>query len=183
MAIDIIFGRTRRNWARGIAAPSTTGLSDEVTLRLTEPEIAMLAELAATRARADAGDGASRKKLKKLASRVTDLERRASRGDSSSARTLLVLRESGVLRTIQPVVMGGRVRQAPVRRLASVAGSNQVSNTSYRVAVLRQARRVAGGRPPTTSDFVRAKARVDGAMRQSGVSLHIPGSRPGRITR
>jgi hypothetical protein len=83
---------------------------------------------------------------------------------------------------MQPVVMGGLVRQFPARLLAS-SGGGEVSNTNYRVAVLRQARRVAGGRPPTTLDFVRAKARVDGAMRQAGISLFIPGSRPGRVTR
>ena len=59
MACDLILGRTRRNLSRGAcAAPSSTPppVSDEVTLRLTEPEMAMLADLAATKMRADLGD-------------------------------------------------------------------------------------------------------------------------------
>jgi hypothetical protein len=166
MARDLFLGRTRRNWARGACSRSLTPISDEVTFRLTELEIAMLAELAATRARASSGDRSAKKKIAGLAKKLASLERRAARGDAAARRTLLVLRESGALQPVQVLTMGGE----------------QVSNTDYRVAVLRQARRLAGGRPPRTLDFARAKSAVDGAMRAANISLFLPGSRQGRVT-
>ena len=166
MARDLILGRTRRNWARGTCSRALAPISDDASLRLTELEIAMLAEIAATRARASSGDRAAKRKVASLAKTVASLERRAARGDASARRTLRVLRESGALRPVQVFAMGGE----------------QVSNTSYRVAVLRQARRLAGNRPPRTLDFARAKSAVDGAMRAAGISLFLPGSRRGRVT-
>lgn len=177
MARDLFFGHTRRNWARGLrptggCSTAQPTMSDEVTLRLTEPEIAMLAEVAATKARADAGDRASRKKIAKLTARVAKLKQRASRGDASARRTLLVLNESGVFRPTQTITMGGPL---------CVLGE-QISNQDYRVAVLKQARRTAGGQAPTTLHFFKAKSAVDGTMRRAGLSLYLPGSRPGRVT-
>lgn len=166
MARDLFLGQTRRNWARGACSRSLAKVSDEVTLRLTELEIAMLAEIAATRARASSGDRAAKKKVALIAKKVASLEKRAARGDASARRSLRVLRESGALRPVQVFAMGGE----------------QVSNTSYRVAVLRQARRLAGGRPPRTLDFARAKSAVDDAMRAANISLFLPGSRRGRVT-
>jgi hypothetical protein len=165
MARDLILGKTRRSWARGFRLPPPD-ISDEVTLRLTETEMTMLAEVAATKARADAGDRGSRRQISRLASRVAVLEKRAARGDAEAARTLRVLRESGVFRPSQSITMG----------------AERVSNQDYRIAVLRQAQRVAGKRRPTTLDFFRAKSAVDGTMRRAGLALFLPGSRPGRIT-
>lgn len=173
MARDLIFGKTRRSWARGTAcSASPSPMSDEVTLRLTEPEIAMLAEVAATKARADAGDRGSRKKISKLSAKVASLQKKANRGDAGAKRTLLVLRESGVFRPTQTITMGGPL---------CVLGE-QISNQDYRVAVLKQARRAAGGQAPTTLHFFKAKSAVDGTMRRAGLSLYLPGSRPGRVT-
>jgi len=164
MASDIVLGKTRRNWARGVLP--TVIASDEVTFRLTEPEMSMLAEVAATKARAEAGDRDSRKKMDKLSTKIASLKKKASRGDPGSQRILLVLRESGVFQRGQTITMG----------------EERVTNQSYRVAVLRAARRSAGSRRPTTLDFFRAKTAVDGTMRKAGISLFLPGSRPGRIT-
>jgi hypothetical protein len=179
MALDLIFGRTRRSWARGseISRPASSAflmvtMTDEVTLRLTEPEIAMLSEMSATKMRADAGDRAAQKKMRGLAKRMRGLEERARRGDAAARRSLLVLRESGVFQPTQTINMTGMTGM----------GGEQVSNQSYRIAVLRQARRLAGPRPPTTLDFFRAKSAVDGTMRKAGISLYLPGSRPGRVT-
>jgi hypothetical protein len=178
MARDLFLGRTRRNWARESCSSSPSGrrpsppITDEVSLRLTEPEIAMLAELAATKSRAEAGDRPSRKKMQKLNKRVASLKKKAVRGDASAKRTLLVLNESGVFRPTQTITMGGPL---------CVSGA-QISNKDYRVAVLKQARRVAGNQTPTTIHFFKAKSAVDGTMRKAGLSLFLPGSRRGRVT-
>jgi hypothetical protein len=165
MARDIVLGRTPRNWARGVL-PAPTPTSDEVTVRLTEAEMSMLAEVAATKARAEAGDRGARSRMAKLASKIASLKKKASRGHEPSRRTLLVLRESGVFQGTQSITLG----------------NERVSNVDYRIAVLRQARRAAGNRSPTTRDFARAKSDVDGTMRRAGIALFMPGSRPGRVT-
>jgi len=127
----------------------------------------MLAELAATKVRATAGDKKARKKMRQLSDRFTSLKKKAGRGDDSAARTLRVLRESGIFQPVQTITMGA---------------DNQISNKTYRVAVLRQARRLSKMTKPTTLDFYRAKSAVDGAMRQAGISLFLPGSRSARAT-
>jgi len=132
----------------------------------------MLAELAATKSRAEAGDRSSRKKMRKLTARVATLKKKANRGDASAKRTLLVLNESGVFQPTQTITMGGPL---------CVSGE-QISNQNYRIAVLKHARRVAGNQTPTTLHFFKAKSAVDGTMRNAGISLFLPGSRPGRIT-
>jgi hypothetical protein len=164
MAYDLIFGKTKRNWAIGYQA--LPPMSDEVTVKLTEAEISMLAELAASKAQADAGDRQARGKMAKLSAKVSSLKKRAARGDESAKRTLLVLRESGIFNKSQSITMGNEA----------------VSNQDYRVAVLRQARRVARGKRPTTLDFFKAKTAVDGTMRKAGIALFLPGSLPGRVT-
>lgn len=165
MARDLFLGKTRRSWSRGYQpAPSAT--TDEVTVRLTESEISMLAEVSATKALAEAGDRGARKKMDKLAAKIATHKKKAGRGDPGSQRILLVLRESGVFQRGQTITMG----------------EERVTNQAYRIAVLRQARRSAGSRKPTTLDFFRAKTAVDGTMRKAGISLFLPGSRPGRIT-
>jgi hypothetical protein len=170
MGIDLILGKTNRNWARGLpAAPSPAPTSDEVSLRLTEPEMRMLAELSSVKMRADAGDRAAKKRLAKTARDVARLQKKAARGDVRARRTLLVLRESGVFQRGQTIALGGEAE-------------GLVPNQSYRAAVLRQARRLARGDRPTTRHFVAAKSAVDGTMRKHGLAIYLPGSQPGRVT-
>lgn len=166
MARDLILGRTRRNWSRGSCSPQIAS-TDEVDFRLTPPEMAMLAELAATKMRADAGDKAAKKKVAEFARKVTVLKARARRGDASATRALRVLTESGVFRGTQTFSLGGDV---------------VIPNLTYRAVVLRQAHKVAGGRKPSTRDFYRAKSSVDKVMGRAGISLFLPGARPGRVT-
>jgi hypothetical protein len=159
----------------------------------------MLAELAATKSRAEAGDRSSRKKMRKLVARVASLKKKAIRGDASAKRTLLVLNESGVFQPTQTITMGGppcgsnACEAERLSRSRSIAGGfgnplrvpmsgEQISNQNYRIAVLKHARRVAGNQPPTTLHFFKAKSEVDGTMRNAGISLFLPGSRPGRVT-
>jgi len=168
MACDLILGRTRRNWSRGCPAPvpAPEPTSDEVTLRLTEPEMAMLADLAATKMKADLGAREAKKKMLAMAKKVASLQKQSRRGDAGAKRALLVLSESGVFRGTQSFTLGNEL----------------VPNTAYRATVLRQAMKVSGSRKPTTLDFYRAKSAVDRAMGQAGISLYLPGSRPGRVT-
>lgn len=55
-----------------------------------------------------------------------------------------------------------------------------LSHSGYRVLVLRRALK-AGPRPDTRAMYL-AKRDVDRAMENAGVSVQIPGSRPGRRT-
>lgn len=163
MALDLILGKTRRNWAREtIPSPAA---SDEVTLKMTEAEAAMVTDLATTKMRADAGDRAARKKLAISMKKIAKL-RKLARTDKAARRALLVLRESGVLR-------------GPALTFAMGA---EIPNATYRRAVFSQALRAAGGRRPSTIDVFRAKAAVDGVMRKAGISLYLPGAGRGRIT-
>ena len=169
MARDLIFGRTKRNWSRGAcAAPQ---LSDEVTLRLTDAELAMLADIASTKALADMGDRSAQKKRSGVKKKLKGIQKAARRGDPKARRSLLVLEESGVFRGIQTFSLGAFVGD----------DTSLVPNVAYRAAVLRQAHKVSGGRP-STKDFYSAKKAVDGAMASAGLSLYLPGARPGRVT-
>lgn len=179
MARDLILGRTRRNWARGQrtcspAEPAAVPISDEVTLRLSPKEMDLLAQLSAAKVRADAGDRAAAAQVAKVARGLKKVRAKAARGDQESKRLLLVLRESGVFRGVQTMSLGD-----------DVAPAGTVSNLNYRVAVLRQARKSARANQhpqPTTRDFYLAKTAVDGAMREAGLSLFLPRSRPARQT-
>ena len=168
MARDLILGRTLRNWSRGSCSPQIT-LTDEVDFRLTPTEMAMLADLAATKMRSDAGDKLAKKKVAEFSRKVAALKVRARRGDASASRALRVLSESGVFRGTQSFSMGGD-------------GDVVIPNITYRAVVLRQAHKVAGGRKPSTRDFYRAKSSVDKVMGRAGISLFLPGARPGRVT-
>jgi len=175
MAYDLAFGRrTRRNWSRdsvprSLVVVQKITMSDEVTFQMSPKEMAMLADLAETRMRADAGDKKARRKMAEFAKKVRVLEKKARKGDAEARRTLLVLRESGALQPVQSITMG--------------MGLELVPNDNYRAAVYRQAMRRAGGKRPTTVDFYRAKSAVDGMMRKIGASLYLPGARRGRVTR
>jgi hypothetical protein len=54
---------------------------------------------------------------------------------------------------------------------------------AYRVAILRRARRLTGGKQPTAKQMAQAQASVDKDMRMHGLDVAIPGGRPGRVTR
>ena len=126
----------------------------------------MLADLATTSLRADSGDRAAKVKLAKVARSIAGLRKLAKRGDPVAKRSLLVLQESGVFRGTQTFSMGADA---------------QVPNTSYRATVLRQAVKLANGKKPTTRDFFAAKSKVDAVMNDAGLTLYLPGSRPGRV--
>lgn len=168
MALDLILGKIKRDWSLGRPSqslvPSPT--SDEVTLRLTQPEMDMLAEIAATKMRADAGDRAARRKIAKLAKKVAGMQSKAKRGDASAQRSLRVLKESGALVSVTSMTMG----------------EETIPNVVYRAAVLKQAAKAAGKNRPTTKHFFRAKSAVDKVMGRAGISLYLPGAAPGRVT-
>jgi hypothetical protein len=168
VALDLLFGKLKRDWSIGRPSQSLvpSPLSDEVTLRLTQPEMAMLAEIAATKQRADAGDRAAKKKLSKLAKKVASLRVKAKKGDPSARRSLRVLKESGALVSVTAMTMG----------------SETIPNVVYRAAVLKQASKAASGKKPTTKHFFAAKSAVDKVMGRAGISLYLPGAAPGRVT-
>lgn len=83
------------------------GISDEVTLRLTDAEVEMLSAWATVRARADSGDRKARQKLAQLERRVAALTRSARRGNAKAKRELAVLTESGILERSQSIAMNG----------------------------------------------------------------------------
>ena len=141
-------------------------MMDEVTTRLTEPEMAMLADIASTKMLADMGDKEAIRKMVGVVKKIASLRKQAKRGDAGAKRALLVLSESGVFRGTQSFSMG----------------SDRIPNTLYRAAVLKQACKSAGGKNPSTKDFFRAKSSVDKVMGKAGISLYLPGSQPGRIT-
>lgn len=171
MALDLLFGRTKRNWSRGCAPHSAQrlALSDEVDFRLTETEMKTVVEIVTLKAKADAGDPEARLKMKVLAKRMVALRSRAKKGDRAAKRALDVLRETGVFNESQTITMG----------------SELVAHDTYRVAVLNQARKLAqrsNRRRPATKDFYQAKKAVDNVMSQAGISLYLPGARRGRLT-
>jgi len=174
VARDLIFGTTRRNWARGAATRPKIALSDEVDFRLTADEMKMVSDVAATKVSADAGDPRARRKLGEIKKKVALLERLARRGDPQARRTLEVLKQSGVFNRSQSFSLG---YEMPIQ--------TEIAHDDYRVAVLRQANRLAkmsGASRPTTKHFYLAKKAVDDTMAEHGISLYLPGSRPSRLT-
>jgi hypothetical protein len=85
----------------------TMPMTDEVTLRFTDAEVALISALATARARADAGDRQARARMAQLNHQVVSLARLAKRGNAGAARRLLVLRESGILQRSQSLAMNG----------------------------------------------------------------------------
>ena len=171
MAHDLLFGRTKRNWARGAACEIHPGpVSDEVTVKLTPAEMDMLADIASTKMLADLGDKDARKKMSGINKKVAGLKKQAKRGDPKAKRALYVLAESGVFRGVQTFSLGG------------VGTEAHIPHSAYRATIVRQATKLAGGGRPTTKHFYLAKKAVDQVMDDAGVSLYLPGARPGRIT-
>jgi hypothetical protein len=181
MAYDILLGKTRRNWARGA---QTTVIPPEIpqegvaTIQLTEAEMDKLADIAATKIAADMGNKAALRKMVVVRKNVAKLQRVARKGDpaarAKAKRALAVLEQSGVFRDYQSFSLTDLSGDALETSL--------VPNTAYRAAILSRAVKLAGGRKPTTKDFHGAKKSVDKDMSAAGLSLYLPGARPGRIT-
>lgn len=173
MAWDLLFGKTKRNWARSCAprAPQRLALTDEVDFRLTETEMKTVVEIVALKAKADAGDPEARLKMKILAKRMISLRARAKKGDRAAKRALDVLQQTGVFNESQTITLGN--------------DPQLIAHDTYRIAVLNQAQKLArksNRRRPTTKDFYLAKKAVDNVMSQAGISLYLPGARRGRLT-
>lgn len=174
MARDLVLGRTRRNWARGPVGSTKIAVTDEVDFRLSADEMKMVSDVAATKMSADAGDPRSKRKLADLRRKISLLEKLSKKGNPQAKRTLDVLRQSGVFQKSQTFSLG---YEMPVQA--------NIAHDDYRVAVLRQAQRLAkmsGAKRPTTKQFYLAKKAVDGTMAEHGISLYLPGSRPSRLT-
>ncbi|MFI5091335.1 MAG: hypothetical protein ACHP7P_14905, partial [Terriglobales bacterium] len=118
MARDLFLGETDTSWSRGKSNPTTSGynghwkfirgdVSDSESFSFTESEKSMLARLAATKSRADAGDQGAKKKLALLTIHVASLRARAGKGDAEAKRALLVLRESGIFNPMQKLDVSG----------------------------------------------------------------------------
>ena len=68
------------------------------------------------------------------------------------------------------------------RRGSSTVVGNAIPHENYRVAVMKAAVKSAGGGQPTTKDFFKAKAAVDKVIGKSGITIYMPGAKPGRRT-
>jgi hypothetical protein len=58
---------------------------------------------------------------------------------------------------------------------------NELSHNEYRALVMRQASKLGNGNP-NSKHFFAAKSAVDRSLGRIGVSIMIPGARPGRKT-
>ena len=63
----------------------------------------------------------------------------------------------------------------------SIVG-NAIPHDNYRVAVMKAAVKSANGRRPTTKDYFAAKSAVDKVIGKSGITIYMPGAKPGRRT-
>lgn len=61
-------------------------------------------------------------------------------------------------------------------------GGKSIPHENYRVAVMKAALKSSGGKRPTTRDYFKAKATVDQVIGKSGISIYMPGAKPGRRT-
>ena len=81
---------------------------------------------------------------------------------------------------------GGACERAALRRRTGVSGPSFVGaaipNNVYRATIVKHAIKSAGGKTPTTKDFFLAKAKVDKVIGKAGISLYLPGAKPGRRT-
>jgi len=145
--------------------------ADEITVKLTESEMDLLADLASTKMLADLGDKSARRKMRAVIKKISGLRKQAKQGDPKAKRALYVLNETGVFRGTQSFSLGG------------VGFEAQIPNTSYRATIVKRASKLAGGKSPTTKHFWIAKKTVDKVMDDAGISLYLPGSRPGRVMR
>ena len=57
-----------------------------------------------------------------------------------------------------------------------------IPNSTYRATVHKYAVKHAGGGRPTTKDIFLAKTAVDQAIGKAGITLFMPGAKPGRRT-
>jgi hypothetical protein len=199
MAHDLFFGHTRRNWARGSrlpesSPPSIPEASDEVTEKFTEEEMAFVAKLAETKAKAEAGDKSAKRQYAKMPKTILALKAKSKKGDLKAKRMLTVLEKSGLFKQGQALtitetsgigydeILGSFVRDEDrVRGCESGCGA-VIPHSNYRIAILRQAIRRSNGRSPSTKDIFVAKSKVDRVIGKAGATLYLPGARPGRRT-
>ena len=59
---------------------------------------------------------------------------------------------------------------------------NAIPHDNYRVAVMKAAVKSAGGGRPSTKDYFKAKSVVDKVIGKSGITIYMPGAKPGRRT-
>jgi hypothetical protein len=64
---------------------------------------------------------------------------------------------------------------------AAVCG-NAIPHDNYRVAVMKAAVKSAQGKRPSTKDYFAAKSAVDKVIGKSGITIYMPGAKPGRRT-
>jgi len=111
MALDLLFGKTRRNWARGsrrlasLSAPAREPVSDEVTDRFTPDEMTFIAKLAETKAKAEGGDRSAKRQYSKMPKTIATLKAKAKRGDPKAKRLLSVIDKSGLFNPSQTLVI------------------------------------------------------------------------------
>ena len=111
MALDLLFGKTRRNWARGsrrlasLSAPAREPVSDEVTDRFTPDEMTFIAKLAETKAKAEGGDRSAKRQYSKMPKTTATLKAKAKRGDPKAKRLLSVIDKSGLFNPSQTLVI------------------------------------------------------------------------------
>jgi hypothetical protein len=82
---------------------------------------------------------------------------------------------------------GGATERAALHRTSRIKGGcsfigNAIPHENYRVAVMKAAVKSAGGGRPTTKDYFQAKAAVDRVIGKSGITIYMPGAKPGRRT-
>jgi hypothetical protein len=64
----------------------------------------------------------------------------------------------------------------------SNCGGKSIPHENYRVAVMKAALKSSGGKRPSTKDYFQAKAAVDQTIGKSGITIYMPGAKPGRRT-
>lgn len=81
---------------------------------------------------------------------------------------------------------GGSTERAAMARVrggtSCMGGEISVPHDKYRALIMKQASKLAGGKQPATKHFFVAKKAVDGALKENGISIQLPGAAPGRRT-
>jgi hypothetical protein len=114
-----------------------------------------------------------------------DLNQRAKKGDVSAQIALrkLKIREEAN-REEATDIQGIPFVRDEVRAQGEDCSSmgDALSHNEYRALVIKQAVKNASGKKPETKHFFAAKVAVDRSLGKSGVSIFIPGAKPGRRT-
>ena len=108
MAIDLILGVTKKNWARGTMPPTLALPPAEPAIECTDKEKAGLEKLASIKMRAEAGDRQAKIQWIAVARKFRATKARAVAGDPKAKRSLAILRQAGFLQEQRHLV---RVRR------------------------------------------------------------------------